>query len=216
MKTPLRPSTPPHNCPFLHHFSSAIKNWHVKHKRGKVDSAPLSLPRTAICFSNSRLPRCHSNRFVSFERDSNHNTSALLSSRCCAISWMPRLSRYPPLFLEFFSRHVETPTRHYSPAIPSSFDHPSAVVLRHPPEPGYKTSFSCTAVMDMAVSSAGVTDESPGVLIPTECCDSVPSSESCHMHGCFSYRNKRLVPWDGPLTERMARARSAQGCKISF
>jgi hypothetical protein len=138
MKTPLRPSTP-HNCPFLHHFSSATKNWHVKHKRGKADSAPLSLPGTAICFSKSRLPSCHSTRFPSFEvltRFKMINTSALLSSRWCTISWKPRLSRYPPLFLELFSRHVETPTRHYSPAIPSSFDHPSAVVLRHRPEAG--------------------------------------------------------------------------------
>jgi hypothetical protein len=129
MKIPLRPSTP-HNCPFLHRISSAIKNWHVKHKRGKADSAPLSLPGTAICFSKSRLPPCHSTRFPSFEatRFKIINTSALLSSRWCTNSWKPRLSRYPPLFLERFS--VLTACRTAYETLAVRFHHHSIILPR--------------------------------------------------------------------------------------
>jgi hypothetical protein len=50
----------------------------------------------------------------------------------------------------------------------------------------YKTSSSCTAVMVMSVSLAGVTCNFPDVLITTEYCDSAHRS---HKPGRFSYHN---------------------------
>ena len=81
-------------------------------------------------------------------------------------------------------------------AIPSSFDHLSAAVLRHGPEAGYKTSFSCTAVMDMPVSLAGVTDESQRVLIPQEESDLLPSSGFCLL-----LLSQETLGSSGPLTQ---------------
>jgi hypothetical protein len=55
MKTPLFLPSPPHSSGGLFPFMFPnLSNWHVKHKTGKVDSAPLCLPRTAICFSTAR------------------------------------------------------------------------------------------------------------------------------------------------------------------
>ena len=115
-----------------------------------------------LFLAKSRLPPCHSTRFLSFEVLTRFGliiTSALLSSRWCTILLEATIVQVPASILGALLAACRTPKAYeMRPAIPSSFHHPSAVsVFTSPTEAEYKTSFVCTAVMVMPVSLAGGT-----------------------------------------------------------
>lgn len=92
--------------PQAHHISSATKNWHVKAQKRKGRLGPtLPAENGNLFLAKSRLPPCHSTRFLSFEVLTRFGliiTSALLSSRWCTILLEATIVQVPVSILGAF------------------------------------------------------------------------------------------------------------------
>lgn len=103
--------------PQAHHISSATKNWHVKAQKRKGRLGPtLPAENGNLFLAKSRLPPCHSTRFLSFEVLTRFGliiTSALLSSRWCTILLEATIVQVPASILGALLANYETRRFHH-------------------------------------------------------------------------------------------------------